>query len=85
MIICFFQDERVKVEKTLLEIALIRCFISVSTKTKQITLVFEWVKTKQIKINIFFRFITKTKQTRLVFKIIKTNYYHKVRIQTKFH
>ena len=38
------------------------------TKTKQITLVFDWLKTKQIKTNIIFGFITKTKQITLVFK-----------------
>ena len=47
-------------------------FYCFSTKTKQITLVFEWLKTKQIKANIFFRFITKTKQITLVFDWLKT-------------
>ena len=38
-------------------------FISFITKTKQMTLVFEWLKTKLMKTNILFGFITKTKLT----------------------
>ena len=36
------------------------------------TLVFEWLKTYQIKSNILFGFITKTKQMALVFDCLKT-------------
>ena len=42
------------------------CFI---TKTKQTTLVFEWLKTKLMKTNILFGFITKTKLMALVLEI----------------
>ena len=44
------------------------CF---STKTKQLTLVFEWLKAKQIITNILFGFITKTKKWRQ-FLLVKT-------------
>ena len=47
-------------------------FISLGTQTKQMTLVFEWLKTKKIKINLIFGFITKTKQWALVFEWLKT-------------
>ena len=36
-------------------------FISFITKTKQMRLVFEWLKTKLMKTNILFGFITKKK------------------------
>ena len=47
-------------------------FISFITKTKQMTLVFEWLKTKLMKTNILFWFITKTKLMELVFDWLKT-------------
>ena len=47
-------------------------FISFITKTKQMTLVFEWLKTKLMKTNILFGFITKTKLMALVFERLKT-------------
>ena len=40
--------------------------ISFITKSKQMTLVFEWLKTKLMKTNILFSFITKTKLMALV-------------------
>ena len=48
-------------------------FISFITKTKQMTLVFEWLKTKQIKTDIFIGFITKTKEMALSLINYKTN------------
>ena len=47
-------------------------FISFITKTKQMTLVFEWLKTKLMKSNKLFGFITKTKLMALVFDWLKT-------------
>ena len=47
-------------------------FISFITKTKQMTLVFEWLKTKLMKTNILFGFITKTKLMALVLDWLKT-------------
>ena len=47
-------------------------FISFITKTKQITLVIEWLKIKLTKTNILFGFITKTKLMALVFDWLKT-------------
>ena len=47
-------------------------FISFINKTKQMTLVFEWLKTKLMKTNILFGFITKTKLMALVLDWLKT-------------
>ena len=47
-------------------------FISFITKTKQIMLVFECLKTKLMKTNILFGFITKTKLIALVLDWLKT-------------
>ena len=47
-------------------------FISFITKTKQMTLVFEWLKTKLIKSKKLFGFITKTKLMALVLDWLKT-------------
>ena len=47
-------------------------FISFITKTKQTTLVFEFLKTKLMKTNILFGFITKTKLMALVLDWLKT-------------
>ena len=47
-------------------------FISFVTKTKQMTLVFERLKTKLMKTNILFGFITETKLMVLVFDVLKT-------------
>ena len=47
-------------------------FISFIIKTKQMTLVFEWLKTKLMKTNIVFGFITNTKLMALVFDCLKT-------------
>ena len=47
-------------------------FICFSTKTKQMTLVFDWLKTKLMKTNILFGFITKTKLMALVLDWLKT-------------
>ena len=48
-------------------------FITFITKTKQMTLVFEWLKTKLMKTYILFGFITKTKLMALVLDWLKLN------------
>ena len=49
-------------------------FISFITKTKQMTFVFEWLKTKLMNTNILFGFITKTKLMVLVLDWLKTKH-----------